>query len=342
MFRMADVPAATAALGRLLRDRHPNVPSPQEVRAIVAQYHVEGRTTRELFTAAFQRAVTDAVANGAIDDQERTYLEKLKSALTLSDTETRRVFEEAGSTTIKREINGALRDELLSAEEKERLTALAQNLQVSDALLTRWTQEAAQPIFQRRADGIVADRRLSPDEEQELSELARNLGGVLTLDDQTQRTLDKYRLLWQCDNGLLPEIAVPLALQRGEVCHAQVKVSWYETRTVTTSVSYAGITGSFRIVKGVRFRVGNIAPVRHTRDTLTLLDTGTLYITNKRLIFMGTKRNITVRLSNVLSFEVYADGIEIQKASGRPPFVEMDRQELELIAAVLGGALSAT
>jgi hypothetical protein len=92
------------------------------------------------------------------------------------------------------------------------------------------------------------------------------------------------------------------------------------------SVSYAGVTGSFRIVKGVRFRVGNIAPVRHARDALTHLDSGMLYITNKRLILMGTTRNITVRLSNVLSFEVYADGIEIQKASVRPPFVKMDKQ----------------
>jgi hypothetical protein len=38
---------------------------------------------------------------------------------------------------------------------------------------------------------------------------------------------------------------------------------------------------------------------------------------------------------------VYANGLEIQKASGRPPFVEVEGDKLELLAAALSGALAA-
>jgi hypothetical protein len=117
-------------------------------------------------------------------------------------------------------------------------------------------------------------------------------------------------------------------------------VTWLEPRTVTRSVSYAGVSSSIRIARGVRFRLGNVVPVRHTVDRLTRIDAGPLYVTNTRLILRGASRNITVRLSSLLGFEVYANGVELQKASGRPPFVEVEGAELELLAAALSGALA--
>jgi hypothetical protein len=47
-----------------------------------------------------------------------------------------------------------------------------------------------------------------------------------------------------------------------------------------------------------------------------------------------------VRLSSVLGFELYGNGVEIQKASGRPPFLEVDGTELELLAGALSGVLA--
>jgi hypothetical protein len=67
-----------------------------------------------------------------------------------------------------------------------------------------------------------------------------------------------------------------------------------------------------------------------------------LYLTNKRLILRGSTRNITVRLSSVLSFDAYGNGIEVQKASGRPPFLEIDPAELEIAGAVFSAILAAT
>jgi hypothetical protein len=65
-------------------------------------------------------------------------------------------------------------------------------------------------------------------------------------------------------------------------------------------------------LRGVRSRIGNVTPVR----------------------------NITVRLASVLSFEVYANGVEVQKASGRPPFIELDPADIEVTSAVFGAVLA--
>jgi len=339
---LSDLTGAETALTALIAERRPLAPDRHELVALVEAYGLSGTTARTICTQAFARAVEAAIADAHITNEERHYLSALKQALSVSDTESHALFEAAAQPTMARAIQSALSDHLLTEEEKTELRALAANLHVSTATLTRLTQEPAQRILQQRADELLADKRLSPTEERELQELARSVGGALTIDAGTQRLLNRYRLLWQLDNGILPTITAPIALQRGEVCHHELEVQWYEPRRVTTSVSYAGLDTSIRIARGVRFRVGNVTPVRHTTDRLTLLDTGTLYLTNKRLILRGASRNITVRLSSVLSFDAYGNGIEVQKASGRPPFLEMEPGELEVAGAVFSAILSVT
>ena len=342
---LSDLTGAETALKALIAESRPSAPIRQQLSALVEAYGLSGTTARTVCTQAFARAVRAAVSDTHITDEERHYLAALKQALSVSDTESQALFETAAQPSLERAIDTALADHVLTEREKTELWALAANLHVSTATLTRLTQEPAQRILQRRADELVADRRLSPTEERELQELARNIGGVLTIDAGdagTQRMLNRYRLLWQLDNGIVPTITAPIALQRGEVCHHELEVQWYEPRRVTTSVSYAGLDTSIRIARGVRFRIGNVMPVRHTTDRLTLLDTGTLYLTNKRLILRGSTRNITVRLSSVLSFDAYGNGIEVQKASGRPPFLEIDPAELEIAGAVFSAILAAT
>ena len=54
---------------------------------------------------------------------------------------------------------------------------------------------------------------------------------------------------------------------------------------------------------------------------MTQVDEGTLYVTNKRIIFDGTKRNTSIRHSAILKIEAFSDGLKIEKASGRPPIL---------------------
>ena len=118
---------------------------------------------------------------------------------------------------------------------------------------------------------------------------------------------------------VLPTVPAPIALERGESCYFYAPVQYHEMRTVTTRVNYSGVTSRVRIMKGTYLRAGSFVPNRITAENIVRLDTGTLYFTNNRLIFMGKKRNLTLTRKTVLAVNPYRDAIEVEKTAGRSP-----------------------
>jgi len=92
-------------------------------------------------------------------------------------------------------------------------------------------------------------------------------------------------------------------------------------------------------MKGVRYRVGSIKPQRVTSEEWKHIDSGTLYLTNKRLIFTGRLRNSTINLTKILSFTPYSDAIEISKETGRPPFLKFSNNT-DMFALILSRLLN--
>ena len=96
---------------------------------------------------------------------------------------------------------------------------------------------------------------------------------------------------------------------------------------------------SIRIMKGVRWRIGSINPIQITRDELTMIGVGMVYITSKRVIFKSDKRNTTLRLSSLIAFRPYSDGLVLEKATGRSPHLII-KGDVERAAAILAGVLA--
>ncbi len=67
---------------------------------------------------------------------------------------------------------------------------------------------------------------------------------------------------------------------------------------------------------------------------MKLIDTGTLYLTNKRIIFTGTKKNSNIRIDKVLDFTPYTDGVEIGKDTGKSPTLQMT-QNADIFCMIL-------
>jgi hypothetical protein len=179
---------------------------------------------------------------------------------------------------------------------------------------------------------------VTPREREDLEALARHLGVRLAPDAQTEHLLARYALFWYIENGQLPEMDVPISLQRGEVCHYACPASWYELRTRTVRVDYSGFSASVRIAKGLRYRVGSYAPRRVTTEQLTHVDDGTVYFTSKRILFDGAKANKAVPLRSVIAILPMSDGIVIEKATGRSPHIVL-RGDVEVTAMILSAAL---
>lgn len=90
-------------------------------------------------------------------------------------------------------------------------------------------------------------------------------------------------------------------LKEGEELYVSFpSISLMESRSVTSG-GYGG--PSFRIAKGVSFRLGGFSATSH--EELKTIDQGTFSLTNKRIIFSGLKRTINIVLNKIISMNPY-------------------------------------
>lgn len=331
---------AFRALANRFADSPAESVGPTDLSHDLSAFGVRGRKAREVLARVWREALQKFAADDCIADDEAQYLASLRRALGLTDKEVRSMEEAVLDARIAQEVHGALADDRLTLAERAKIDSLTRALRLPDDVARRTLDRARSARLEIATRAAIADQRLSPTEMADLASLARALGTSLSFDTATQHTLDRYALLWHIENGQLPTIAVPIVLQRGEVCHAVADAVWMELRTRTERVNYGGPVISVRICKGVRYRVGSVRVQRITRDELTPIDQGRLYVTNKRLIFDGAKKNTAIRYSSLIAFEPFGDGVVLEKASGKSPHIRLGNTDIEVFHSVLGAALS--
>lgn len=148
-----------------------------------------------------------------------------------------------------------------------------------------------------------------------------------------------FKKLWNLSQGNFSDQWVDVRLQSGERCAYQFFARLYETRTVTRRIQYAGPTASIRIIKGVRFRLGDLAVNRVTKDVLKELDFGILYLTTKRLLFDGERKSTSIPLKRIINFQCYDDALVIEKDGGKDQVFKFTDQDPRMISATLEGLL---
>lgn len=91
-------------------------------------------------------------------------------------------------------------------------------------------------------------------------------------------------------------------------------ISLLEPRSVRNySGAYGGPT--IHVAKGVSFRLGGVSGHSESHEEIKPIDKGTLVLTNKRLIFIGTKRTTNIDLRKIVAIKPYKDGIESQRSN---------------------------
>lgn len=282
--------------------------------------------------ALYGKALAAFVADDVLSDGEVADLRRLRDALGLRDADAQEVERQTVYPRYDRKLAEVLRDEQVTEAEKAQLAMLRQCLRVDEREALTMFEKKAEPILTRRWQAAVSDRRLSAEEQRALEAMARNFGIRVDIDAATQAQLDRFRWFWLVEQGTFPTVAAPINLQRDEVCHFAAAADLHEVRTETAR-SYSSATSvRIKIMKGVYYRVGSTSTSRVTRDVLRHIDSGTLYVTSKRVIFDGARKNHAIRLSNVLSVIPYSDGVELEKTSGRNPiFIVNDAEWLTVL-----------
>ena len=357
-FRHAEIPRARSWIGRLLRVRHPNAVrveiqnllaarSPAEVTredvdAILTRHRVNLSRRRGVVLRLFRQALREFLRDDSLSDREIDYLSKLRHLFALTDRDVERAHIALAEPRYAEAFSEAVADEKLTPEELARLEKLAVALRLPERARRKVQEAPIQEVVERVLARVVADRRLSPGEEQALRDLQQNLGmPELRFGPATQAALDKYALLWRIENGEMPFIAGPgpVTLQDGELCHLACRSFWHEQRNYTARAERPGASVSVRVPRGLAYRVDGAAPKRVARDGLAPVDWGTLYVTSRRLVFIGQKTKETLRYDALLGVEVYADAIVLERSSGRRPHLFLEG-DVEVIAAVVTGVMA--
>lgn len=132
--------------------------------------------------------------------------------------------------------------------------------------------------------------------------------------------LDEFK-----EKGISP-IDCDIKLDKDEHLFTLLKsVDWREYRKVRTGkVAGHGVMGRVKIGKGISYRYGAGQVGSQSVDTIKTIDSGDLYLTNKRIIFRGSQGNKSLAFNKILVINPGTAGIEIEKEVGKNVYIPYD------------------
>ena len=175
-------------------------------------------------------------------------------------------------------------------------------------------------MLNQAAQNYLKDGLFSDEEEQRINEFVNVMGISLNnlpakYQDSDISRIGQASMLKQLQRGVLPQtnIVAPILLGKDEVvlwCYDGVTM-WQEKIKREMVGSHSGF--SFRIVKGVNYRTGGFKghPVEHSY--MDNAGTGSLYITNKHIIFHSSERSVKIPYKKIIGLNPYQDGMGVQQ-----------------------------
>ncbi|MBX9853197.1 MAG: hypothetical protein K2X86_15745 [Cytophagaceae bacterium] len=233
------------------------------------------RNIEEFYAVYLNHYLKDKI----LSKEESENLTHLKLILGLNDQAVKKLHDEIAGLVYKKSIEEAIADGRLDEKEKEFLEKLKSEVQLDESIAKKISEETRGKFIKDYLEKAISDKLLSPKEEEELSLIAKSLNVEIATDKKTQQYLDKLKVFWAIENKELPAIDVDVNLQKNEICYYEDFVEWHEER----------------------------------RGYWTQIDSGNLYLTNKRVLFMGESKNTNIRLEKILSVTIHSDGVEIDK-----------------------------
>lgn len=334
LFRMKPKKNALIEVNNLLADYRISDISLEQIESIANKYKTNlSRTYKAELKDLYIQYLEKCFRDNILTDKELNDLKKLKEILLLSNSEVKDLQEEVAMGRYKQSYESVIKDGKIDDSEKEFLNRFRENLRLPEKLADKISEESRSQLIKGKFKDMADDRRVSPEEWDEFEAISKNLDITISMDEATKGQLEKFKLYWHIENGDLPIKQVEINLQRGEDCYYTTEVEWLEKRTITRKINYGGPVARIKIAKGLYYRVGSVNYEKVTSEHVQLIDTGKVYITNKRIIFLGSKKNANIPLKKILSIDPFSDGVGIVKDAGRSPVFKVysDAERLMMI-----------
>jgi len=148
---------------------------------------------------------------------------------------------------------------------------------------------------------------------------------------------DLHRLWTVNTKGELPILDfsdLDIIPKKNEVLHFNENCDLCKNVRHTTGGTYSGVTASFKIYKGIRYRVGTGAIKADSETSLDSIDDGLCWITNLRVGFIGTEKAFSIPFDKIMSFRGDGEHLFIYKENVDSPKI-VKPQQYDLACSIL-------
>lgn len=175
-------------------------------------------------------------------------------------------------------------------------------------------------VLDKAATNYMKNGSLSSSERQKIDDYIHALAlPVHNLPAEYQNSeigkIEQMSIISMIQNGNIPDsgISAPIVLGRGEkIIWGYQNVNLYQEKVTR---EYVGRTGGFRfrIMKGVTYHTGGFKGHPVEKSSMEHQGIGTLFVTNRHLIFHSQTKSIKVPYAKLVGISPYSDGIEINR-----------------------------
>mgnify|MGYP000564820257 FL=1 len=315
---------ALIELNNLLASKPISAISIGDINGIESEYSISlSRNYKKELIGIYTNLLKFYLNDSILSDQEKEDLRSIKTLFNLIETDVKNVHLELTADIYRNKLENVLKEDNLTDSKASFLDSIIKNLELPEEISLKITEEIKTKNLTDKWKEITSDDRLSPDEIKEFESLSRNLNITIQMSEASKEATEKMKYLWLIENSEIPKIEVDLNLASKEVCYYTSNVEWYEYRKVTKRIDYHGPSLSIPIFKGLKYKVGSISPRSISNDEIKLIDSGQLFVTNSKVIFVGTIGNKTIPLSKLLFIESIDNGVVLNKETGTSPIIKV-------------------
>lgn len=267
----------------------------------------------------FDAYVAMTLADGAVADSERAMLRRVAAAFGIAASRADESLRAAVLLHYGQQMPLLLRAEQSTDAIIASVRQLESNLGLpADEIATLRTPHLA-AYFDFLLGGADPAAAVTPLVGRSIREQAKAFGFDLVPNGLAAR-LDRAEGHWQAEHGPLPVVDADIFLAGGEICHWAAKCELQQLKRVTVGVSYGGPVASIRIMKGLSWRMASYRGARETEIQLVSLGGGTLYITNRRVVFNGDLKSLNIKLERIIDIHGFKDSVKLDLPTGISPY----------------------
>jgi len=233
----------------------------------------------------------------------------------------------------------AIEDGILADEEIEFLDQKRKQLHIDQNYVSKWGEE----VFKTAVAASKEYGPITPDKEVQLAKISKYFRIPLAIQNNYTEEISRSRRIYDIQNGKLPPIMpTGIVLKKSENAYWQVSADLFEERVVNKRYEGGSRGVSFRVMKGVSFRMGNHSGQMVSEKAHVPVSTGRFVITDKRLIFSGDNKSISADYGKIIDIQPAIDGVRFSQSNVQKPrlIIYHSKNDGDLICEIISQCLS--